>query len=67
MRTVQVSVRLLRQKEYITDYMRTGIIRIDNRVLLEHIFVNVNTISLVVSIKMRTFANDIEQSALPLK
>jgi hypothetical protein len=47
--------------------MRTGIIRIDNRVLLEHIFVNVNTISLVVSIKMRTFANDIEQSALPLK
>ena len=59
MRTVQVSVRLLRQKEYITDYMRTGIIRIDNRVLLEHIFVNVNTISLVVSIKMRTFANDI--------
>ena len=67
MRTVQVSVRLLRQKEYITDYMRTGIIRIDNRVLLEHIFVNVNTISLVVSIKMRIFANDIEQSALPLK
>jgi hypothetical protein len=67
MRTVQVSVRLLRQKEYITDYMRTGIIRIDNRVLLEHIFVNVNTISLVVSIKIRTFANDIEQSALPLK
>lgn len=67
MRTVQVSVRLLRQKEYITDYMRTGIIRIDNRVLLEDIFVNVNTISLVVSIKIRTFANDIEQSALPLK
>lgn len=67
MRTVQVSVRLLRQKEYITDYMRTGIIRIDNRVLLEHIFVNVNTISLVISIKIRTFANDIEQSALPLK
>ena len=67
MRTVQVSVRLLRQKEYITDYMRTGIIRIDNRVLLEHIFVNVNTISLVVSIKIRTFADDIEQSALPLK
>lgn len=67
MRTVQVSVRLLRQKEYITDYMRTGIIRIDNRVLLEHIFVNVNTISLVVSIKIRTFVNDIEQSALPLK
>ena len=67
MRTVQVSVRLLRQKEYITDYMRTGIIRIDNRVLLEHIFVNVNTISLVVPIKIRTFANDIEQSALPLK
>ena len=64
---MQVSVRLLRQKEYITDYMRTGIIRIDNRVLLEHIFVNVNTISLVVSIKIRTFANDIEQSALPLK
>ena len=57
MRTVQVSVRLLRQKEYITDYMRTGIIRIDNRVLLEHIFVNVNTISLVVSVKIRTFAN----------
>lgn len=67
MRTVQVSVRLLRQKEYITDYMRTGIIRIDNRVLLKYIFVNVNTISLVVSIKIRTFANDIEQSALPLK
>ena len=67
MRTVQVSVRLLRQKEYITDYMRTGIIRIDNRVLLEHIFVNVNTISLAVSIKIRTFADDIEQSALPLK
>ena len=67
MRTAQVSVRLLRQKEDITDYMRSGIIRIDNRVLLEHIFVNVNTISLVVSIKMRIFANDIEQSALPLK
>lgn len=47
--------------------MRTGIIRIDNRVLLEHIFVNVNTISLAVSIKIRTFADDIEQSALPLK
>ena len=47
--------------------MRTGIIRIDNRVLLEHIFVNVNTISLEVSNIISTFAIDIELSALPLK
>lgn len=37
--------------------MHTDALRIDNGILLKYNFVNVNTISLVVSIIIHTFAN----------